>query len=217
MYVEIKRKAKDAVLQLIEQEREGEQIDRALVKNVLGIFIEVSWCWNVRVSFAYLLSQPQPFTVVSLACLPLLLMLHRCSTSKSICCSSWTCSYAPTHSTSSKAWFASCCAQVGMGGMDAYERDFEEYLLTGTAEYYKRKASVWVEEDSCPDYMIKAEDCLRTEEERVNLYLHHSTRPKLLKEVERELLTNYEMQLLEKEHSGCAALLRDDKVSAILV
>ena len=31
-------------------------------------------------------------------------------------------------------------------------------------------------------------------------------------QVETEVLAKYEMQLLEKEHSGCAALLQDDKV-----
>lgn len=41
MYVDVKRRAKDAVLRLIEREREGELIDRALVKNILDIFIEV--------------------------------------------------------------------------------------------------------------------------------------------------------------------------------
>jgi hypothetical protein len=41
VYQAITKKAKDAVLKLIEREREGELIDRALVKNILGIFIEV--------------------------------------------------------------------------------------------------------------------------------------------------------------------------------
>ena len=41
VYVEMKRKARDAVLAMIEREREGEQIDRALLKNVLDIFIAV--------------------------------------------------------------------------------------------------------------------------------------------------------------------------------
>lgn len=41
VYAEIKKKAKDAVLKLIECERDGEQINRPLVKNVLGIFQEV--------------------------------------------------------------------------------------------------------------------------------------------------------------------------------
>jgi hypothetical protein len=32
-------------------------------------------------------------------------------------------------------------------------------------------------------------------------------------QVEEEVLRKYENDLLQKEHSGCAALLRDDKVS----
>lgn len=41
VYVEMKRKAKDAILELIEKEREGEQIERLLLKNVLDIFMVV--------------------------------------------------------------------------------------------------------------------------------------------------------------------------------
>lgn len=68
----------------IDREREGEQIDRALLKNVLGIFVE-----------------------------------------------------------------------IGMGSMDAYEQDFEIAMLQDTASFYSRKAASWIEEDSCPDYMLK--------------------------------------------------------------
>jgi cullin 1 len=60
----------------------------------------------------------------------------------------------------------------------------------------------------------KAEECLKLEEARVENYLHSNTKQKLLKEVEQELLSHYEMDLLTKEHSGCAALLRDDKVTS---
>ena len=70
-----------------------------------------------------------------------------------------------------------------------------------------------MQEDSCPDYMKKAEDCLKTEEDRVDGYLHADSKPKLLAEVEKAVLAKYETGLLEKENSGCAALLRDDKVS----
>ncbi|GJX60519.1 cullin-1 [Tanacetum coccineum] len=34
----------------------------------------------------------------------------------------------------------------------------------------------------------------------------------LQEKVQNELLVNYSTQLIEKEHSGCCALLRDDKV-----
>lgn len=44
-------------------------------------------------------------------------------------------------------------------------------------------------------------------------YMHQSSRTSLLKEVETEILQQHQTTLLEKEHSGCAALLQDDKVT----
>ena len=52
---------------------------------------------------------------------------------------------------------------------------------------------------------------MKRERERVWHYLHASSEPKLLE----ELLTQYEQQLVEKEHSGCHALLRHDKVEEL--
>ncbi|CAN4113571.1 unnamed protein product [Withania somnifera] len=141
VYLELNGKVRDAVISLIDQEREGEQIDRALLMNVLDIFVE-----------------------------------------------------------------------IGMGSMDYYENDFEAAMLKDTAAYYSRKASNWILEDSCPDYMLKAEECLKREKDRVSHYLHSSSETKLLEKVQNELLSVYATQLLEKEHSGCHALLRDDKV-----
>uniref|UniRef100_A0A2P2MWE2 Cullin family profile domain-containing protein n=1 Tax=Rhizophora mucronata TaxID=61149 RepID=A0A2P2MWE2_RHIMU len=141
VYQELNGKVRDAVISLIDQEREGKQIDRALLKNVLDIFVE-----------------------------------------------------------------------IGMGQMDHYEKDFEAAMLEDTAAYYYRKASNWILEDSCPDYMLKAEDCLKREKDRVSHYLHSSSEPKLLKNVQHELLSVYANQLFEKEDPGCHALLRDNKV-----
>lgn len=41
MYGDVKRNARAAVLKQVEREREGELIDKALLKNILDIFIEV--------------------------------------------------------------------------------------------------------------------------------------------------------------------------------
>ena len=84
LYSSEKSLLKTILFDQIDQEREGEQIDRALLKNVLDIFVE-----------------------------------------------------------------------IGMGQMDQYENDFEEAMLKDTAAYYSRKASSWILEDSCPDYMLK--------------------------------------------------------------
>ncbi|KAL6968463.1 Cullin-1 [Sarracenia purpurea var. burkii] len=141
VYQELKGTVRDAVIKLIDQEREGEQIDRALLKSVLDIFVE-----------------------------------------------------------------------IGMGQIEYYGSDFEHDLLNDSAAYYSRKASNWIIEDSCPDYMLKAEECLKKERDRVSHYLHSSTEQKLVEKVQNELLVVYSTQLLEKEHSGCRPLLRDDKV-----
>ncbi|KFK29755.1 hypothetical protein AALP_AA7G174800 [Arabis alpina] len=141
VYMEMKSKAKDAILALVHDEREGGQIDRALLKNVLDIFVK-----------------------------------------------------------------------NGMGNMETYEEDFESFMLQDTASYYSRKASSWIQEDSCPEYMLKAEECIKKEKERVTHYLQSSTEDKLVEKVQDELLVVVAKQLQENEHSGCRALLRDDKM-----
>ena len=104
---------------------------------------------------------------------------------------------------------------VEMGGarnsLEVYVTDFEDMLLSTTADFYSRESSRWAEEDSFPDYMGKAEDRLTQEQQRVANYLHSSTEEKLLKVCDEQLLQNPEQLLLEKENSGCEALLRDNK------
>ncbi|XP_065616840.1 cullin-1 [Quercus suber] len=109
VYQEVKANARDAVINLIDKEREGEQIDRALLKNVIDIFVE-----------------------------------------------------------------------IGMGQMELYELDFELQMLLDSGAYYSRKASNWIVDDSCPDYMLKAEECLKRERDRVSHYLHISSEQKLV-------------------------------------
>ena len=92
-----------------------------------------------------------------------------------------------------------------------YVTDFEEQLLTTTADFYSRESAKWAEEDSFPDYMVKAEDRIKQEQERVAHYLHSSTEEKLLRVCDQQLLEVPEAALLEKENSGCEALLRDNK------
>eukprot|EP00544_Gedaniella_sp_CCMP2646_P005671 CAMPEP_0202484896 /NCGR_PEP_ID=MMETSP1361-20130828/3851_1 /ASSEMBLY_ACC=CAM_ASM_000849 /TAXON_ID=210615 /ORGANISM="Staurosira complex sp., Strain CCMP2646" /LENGTH=745 /DNA_ID=CAMNT_0049113657 /DNA_START=28 /DNA_END=2265 /DNA_ORIENTATION=- len=100
---------------------------------------------------------------------------------------------------------------MGMGSLDCYNTDLEEALLESSREYFARKQSEWINVDSTPDYLLKAETCLEEEKTRVSDYLNPSTEPKLLKVVEEELLEKVEMALLEKEGSGCHVLLANDK------
>ncbi|EOA34263.1 hypothetical protein CARUB_v10021776mg [Capsella rubella] len=112
VYREMHSTAKEALLALIHREREGEQIDRELVKSVLDIYVE-----------------------------------------------------------------------NGMGTLEKYQEDFENFLLQDTVSYYSCKVSRWIEEESCPDYMLKCEECQREEKERVTHYLHSSTELKLVEAI----------------------------------
>ncbi|XP_074279245.1 cullin-1-like isoform X2 [Silene latifolia] len=103
--------------------------------------------------------------------------------------------------------------EIGMGSMNYYENDFETPMLENTATYYSEKASSWILEDSCSEYMLKVEERLKKETDMVDHYLHSNTRQKLLQQVQNELLLVYGKQLLENENSGCRALLKDNKVN----
>lgn len=176
VYAEVKRPAKDAVLRLIEREREGELIDKTLVKNILDIFIEV----RCRCASG---PHPRPACPVARASvmgpgadvraestsdqIPPLTFSPSDRTNHASC---RLCAAAPL-SCLCRPWSlvlkVSRCdrtppepfAQVGMGGMECYEKDFEDHLLAETASYYRRKAAEWINEDSCPDYMLKV--CVR--------------------------------------------------------
>eukprot|EP00953_Heterococcus_sp_UTEX-ZZ885_P027119 14597-Heterococcus_DN1.PRE.1 len=100
---------------------------------------------------------------------------------------------------------------MGMGNLDAYSQDFEEPLLTNTREFYARKSQQWVENDSTPDYMVKAENALEAERARVASYLNSATEPKLLRVCDTEMLEKREQALLDKEGSGCRSLLKNEK------
>ncbi|KDO60737.1 hypothetical protein CISIN_1g043775mg, partial [Citrus sinensis] len=89
---------------------------------------------------------------------------------------------------------------------------FVEHMLQDTSSYYSRISTNWILKDPCPDYMRKAEECLKKERDRVSRYLQSNGEEKLVEKVQHELLVVYATQLLEKEQSGCGALFRGNKV-----
>lgn len=93
----------------------------------------------------------------------------------------------------------------------SYKDSLEASLLRDTTAYYSAHAGAWIDEDTCPEYMIKAEDRLYQEEERAEALLHINSKPRLLQEVERELLSARRHALVHKEASGLVALLHDGK------
>ncbi|OQR97158.1 CULlin protein 1 [Achlya hypogyna] len=140
VFQSIKKDVVDAMLELVEKEREGEIVDTTLLRNCIEVF-----------------------------------------------------------------------ETMGMGSLDVYITDFEEPFIKRSTAYYATKAQTWLEGDSTPAYMIKTEDCLKSESSRVARYMHSTTEAKLLRALEIELLEKHQKHLLERENSGCIALLQNDK------
>lgn len=56
---------------------------------------------------------------------------------------------------------------------------------------------------------------MKEESERVHAYLDKVSEEKLLKECEQQLLANHQTALLDKEETGCRALLREGKTEGV--
>lgn len=99
--------------------------------------------------------------------------------------------------------------EMGLGSLQQYQDDFEKMFLQRTTEYYRALSQKWLSEDSAPEYLKKTEFRLVQEEERANNYLHESTKPQLIRQVEEVLIAKNTKQLLEMENSGFLTLLKD--------
>ena len=106
-------------------------------------------------------------------------------------------------------------AEMGMGQMEVYTTEFESPFLENTAEFYKREAAVWVEDDTFPAFLSKADKALKMEKERAQQYLQTQTQEKLLQVVENEVLHRHQKRMLEKEHSGLVKLLEQNRYESL--
>lgn len=134
-----------AALRIVRRERDGETVDRSLLKAVLGIFVE-----------------------------------------------------------------------MGMGKLDVYTTEWETPFLEDTAEFYRRTSAKWAEEDSFPEFMIKADASVAEELERAAQYLNAQTQERLLRVYEKEVLVTHQQKMLAKENSGLVALLENNKQGDLL-
>lgn len=63
--------------------------------------------------------------------------------------------------------------------LEVYRNSFESPFILNTEQYYKQESNDFVAQNSVTDYMKKVEARLKEEEDRVELYLHSSTRNKV--------------------------------------
>ncbi|WVR06630.1 hypothetical protein IAU60_003662 [Kwoniella sp. DSM 27419] len=75
--------------------------------------------------------------------------------------------------------------------LDVYREYFQTPFLSATEQYYKAESSAFVSNNSVSDYMKKAETRLQEEADRVNMYLHDSTRSDLKVKCEAVLISGH--------------------------
>jgi cullin 1 len=121
------QKLANAILRLIELQRNGEDIDHSLVKKVVNSFVSLG--------------------------------LDETDTNKAC--------------------------------LDVYKSHFEEPFIEASEKYYKQESEFFLAENSISDYLKKAEERLKEEEDRVERYLHTGTRKSLIGKCEHVLIRDH--------------------------
>jgi len=89
--------------------------------------------------------------------------------------------------------------------------EFEDLFLGTTKEFYSSESMDYIAKNTASDYVNKAQTRLAEEKERAAaLGLPHTTEAQLTMIVQTELIHIHAQTLVDMEHSGFAALLRDE-------
>ncbi|KIP06829.1 hypothetical protein PHLGIDRAFT_72117 [Phlebiopsis gigantea 11061_1 CR5-6] len=78
---------------------------------------------------------------------------------------------------------------------EVYKEHFETPFLEATENYYRTESRAFLAENSVPDYMKKADERLREEEDRVERYLNTNTRKALISKCEHVLIREHSEKL----------------------
>jgi cullin 3 len=102
--------------------------------------------------------------------------------------------------------------ELGVQGKNVYRECFEEQFLDATRKFYQDESVQYISQNTCSDYLIKAEKRIREEKARVENYLHESTMEKIQELCDEEWITAHYKNLIHMENSGCAWMFEHEKV-----
>ncbi|CBZ52509.1 hypothetical protein NCLIV_022980 [Neospora caninum Liverpool] len=94
-----------------------------------------------------------------------------------------------------------------------YTEEFETPFLAATREFYVREAAEYIVYNSSPEYLLKAENRIREEAQRVEDYLDPETATPLRALMEEVWLGQHFKTLVYNPNSGCAHLFQADKLA----
>ncbi|KAF9242574.1 Cullin [Melanogaster broomeanus] len=82
-------------------------------------------------------------------------------------------------------------ADINKASLDVYKEHLETPFLEATEKYYQQESEAFLAESSVSDYLKKAEERLREEEDRVDRYLNAETRKQLVSKCEHVLIRQH--------------------------
>jgi cullin 1 len=91
-------------------------------------------------------------------------------------------------------------------------RDFMEPFLRETRAFYKTEAAQWITQLSASEFLVRADQCIREEQERAQRLLPQSMQQVLILNVEQQVLANHLHNLINMPGTGFLAMLRDWRV-----
>lgn len=106
-------------------------------------------------------------------------------------------------------------ATLGSRMFQCYEEDFERVFLQQSCEFYGVCALEWQERDTAADYLQKSDAALQKEKHLVASLLHPMTDAKVQYALERKLLHDKVVALMERENNGLRYLLRTNRTQDI--
>jgi len=89
----------------------------------------------------------------------------------------------------------------GVDSNEVYTEDFERPFLESSGEFYALESQQFLMENDASVYLKKGEKRLKEEEQRVDHYLDPSTKEKIQRIVEKELIFNPMRRVLEVSRS----------------
>ncbi|KIY44800.1 Cullin-domain-containing protein [Fistulina hepatica ATCC 64428] len=75
--------------------------------------------------------------------------------------------------------------------LDVYKEHFETPFIEATEKYYRQESEAFIAQNSVSEYLKKAEDRLREEEDRIERYLNTQTRKPLISKCEHVLIREH--------------------------
>ena len=92
-------------------------------------------------------------------------------------------------------------ADINGVSLDVYKEHFEIPFLEATEKYYELRSETFLAGNSIPDYLRRAEEWLKEEEDRVERYLNTSTKEPLIGECVRALFREHPKLMDEESQS----------------